>query len=101
MATFTKVAMTSEVPENSGRTFSVAGKELAVFNVDGAFYAISNFCPHRGGPLGEGFLEGTTVFCPWHGWGFNVTSGKMPGMPDGGVRTYPVQVEGDEILVEV
>ena len=101
MATFTKVTKTSDVPVNSGKTFSAPGKQIAVFNVEGTLYAIDNICPHKGGPLGEGTLEGTKVTCPWHGWQFEVTTGKFLPAPDRGVASYPVKVEGDDVFVEV
>ena len=99
MSTFVKVAKSSEVPANSGKTFSVDGKQIAIFNVDDRFYAINNTCLHRGGPLGEGGLEGTTVTCPWHGWQYDVTSGKTLQSPDQGVESYEVKVEGEDLMV--
>ena len=99
MTTFAKVAKTSEIPPSSGKAFSVNGKAIAVFNVDGAFYAIDNTCLHRGGPLGEGELDGTSVTCPWHGWQYDVTTGKTLQPPDQGVEKYEVKVEGEDLLV--
>lgn len=99
MATFTRVAKTSEIPPSSGKALTVDGKDIAVFNVEGAFYAVGNTCVHRGGPLGEGSLEGTTVTCPWHGWQYDVTTGKTLKIPDRGVESYEVKVEGEDLLV--
>ena len=101
MAKFVKVAKTSEIPANSGRCFKVEEIPVAVFNVDGTFYAIHNTCTHAGGPLSDGILDGTTVMCPWHGWAFDVTTGHLGGMDKGGVASYPVKLENDEILVEI
>lgn len=53
-----------------------AGLVFAVYNVDGQFHVIDGICPHAGGPLGKGNLQGNTVTCPWHGWQFDVTTGK-------------------------
>ena len=53
----------------------------ALFNVDGGFYAINDVCGHRGGPLGEGELDGKTVICPWHGWRWDVTTGANVNNP--------------------
>jgi nitrite reductase/ring-hydroxylating ferredoxin subunit len=74
---------------------------IAVFNVDGTFYAIDNECPHSGGPLGEGSLKGAMVSCPWHLWRYDVTSGACLTNPFGHVRSYPTQVSGDEVWVIV
>ncbi len=90
---------TSEIPPNSGKALTVDGKDIAVFNVEGAFYAVGNTCVHRGGPLGEGSLEGTTVTCPRHGWQYDVTTGKTLQLPDQGVEKYEVRVEGEDLLV--
>ncbi len=99
MAEFTKVAKVSEVPKGSGKVIEAAGKTLAVFNCDGTFYATDNTCKHQGGPLGEGSVSGTTVTCPWHGWDYDVATG-VCGLDDAvTVQTFPVKVEGDDILV--
>ena len=59
------------------KTVAVGERELALFNVGGKFYATDNVCPHRGGPLGEGTLDGNVVTCPWHGWRFDVCTGPI------------------------
>ena len=101
MGSFVKIAAASYLAPGAGRGVSAGGKDLALFNVGGAFHAIDGFCPHRGGPLGEGTLEGRVVECPWHGWQFDVTTGVSPVNPAAQVKTYPVKVEGSDILVEV
>lgn len=101
MSKFVKVAKIPEIPVNSGKCFKVEEVPVAVFNIDGTFYAIHNICSHAGGPLADGFLDGTTVMCPWHGWAFDVTTGNLGGMDKGGVASYPVKVEDDEIWVGV
>ncbi|BCA53509.1 Dioxygenase, ferredoxin subunit [Nitrospira sp. KM1] len=99
MGEFVRVAGTGDVKPGSGIVAESNGKTLAVFNVDGTFYAIDNVCIHRGGPLGEGELEGSVVTCPWHGWRFDVTSGVCKNNPSGKVESYQVQVEGADIKV--
>jgi nitrite reductase (NADH) small subunit len=101
MAKLTKVADTSEIAPGEGKIVEAEGKTLAVFNCDGAFYAIDNTCLHRGGPLGEGDLDGTIVTCPWHGWRYDVTTGANAMNPAVKVASYPVKVEGSSILIEL
>ncbi len=101
MAAFTKVATTSEIPKGSGKVVEVGGKTIAVFNCDGTFYAIDNTCKHRGGPLGEGSLSGTSVTCPWHGWEYDVTSGACSMDASIKVPRFDVKLDGHDILVSV
>ena len=96
-----RVGRAADVPAGSGRVFEAAGRTLAVFNVDGTFYAIDNECSHRGGPLGEGDLEGTVVLCPWHAWRWDVTTGNNANNPAVKVACYPVSVEGEAVFVEI
>lgn len=99
---FVTVGKTSEVPAGQVRVFSVDGFDLAIANVDGAFYAIDDVCTHDGGPLGEGTLFGDLVECPRHGARFDVKTGQVRALPAVlPVRTYDVQVEGDEIKVRL
>lgn len=97
---FTPVAKTADLPEGEGKTAEVRGRKIAVFNVGGEFHALDNVCLHRGGPLGEGDLNGTVVTCPWHGWEFDVTSGQCLTAP-GEVKKYEVRVEDDQVLVDL
>jgi nitrite reductase/ring-hydroxylating ferredoxin subunit len=76
-----KVAQTSELLPGSGKVVEADGRSIAVFNVDRTFYAIDNTCTHRGGPLGEGELNGESVTCPWHGANFNVKTGAVTRPP--------------------
>ena len=102
MGTFKKVAETKDVGPGSAIAVDVDGERIAIFNVDGTYHAIGDTCTHVGGPLSEGDVDGTTVTCPWHGAQFDVATGKVLGAPAGtDVKSYNVQVEGDEIQVEV
>jgi nitrite reductase (NADH) small subunit len=96
---FARAAKTTEIAPGTIKEFQVEGKPVAVANVDGKFYAINNTCLHRGGPLGQGPLEGKIVTCPWHGWEYDVTTGKISQNPAVGVNSYPVEVRGDDIFV--
>jgi nitrite reductase/ring-hydroxylating ferredoxin subunit len=99
MGEFVRVTGTTDVKSGQGIVMEVNGKTLAVFNVDGAFHAIDNTCIHRGGPLGEGDLEGSVVTCPWHGWQYDVTTGACVANPSAKVERYEVQVEGTDVKV--
>lgn len=97
-----RVASKSDVPEGSLRVFSVGGRSIALANLAGSgFYAIDNLCTHDNGPLGEGTLVGDQVECPRHGARFDVRSGAVRALPAvRPVRTYPVQLQGDEVSIE-
>ena len=95
----TKVAEVADLREGQAKVVDVAGRSVAVFNVGGRFYAIDNVCPHRGGPLGEGDVEGAIVICPWHGWRWDVTTGANANNPAVRVSCYPVTVEGGAVYL--
>jgi nitrite reductase/ring-hydroxylating ferredoxin subunit len=97
---FVCVAKTTDLAPGQIREIPLEGTTIAIANVAGQFHAISNTCLHRGGPLGQGLLQGNTVTCPWHGWTFDVTSGKVTGNLAAGVASYPVEVRGDDIYVD-
>ena len=97
-----KVAEVSDLDPGESKTVELEGQTLALFNVDGTFYAFDNTCSHVGGPLGEGVLVGNEVTCPWHGAQFDVTSGKVLGGPArSDVKCFNVKVEGDDVLVDL
>ncbi len=96
-----KLAEIAAIPEGEGRCFEVEGKQIAVFKVSGEILALDNTCPHRGGPLADGPISGTTVTCPWHGWAFDCKTGQSTMNPALGVQTYQVSVEGDSVMVEL
>jgi len=95
------VGRAGDVPVGEGRVIEADGRTLAVFNVDGVLYALDNACPHRGGPLGDGDLDGPLVACPWHAWRWDVTSGANANNPAVRVPCFPVTVEEGEIFVDL
>jgi nitrite reductase (NADH) small subunit len=97
---FLRAARKDEIPVGTIREFSLEGKAVALANVGGKFFAINNTCLHRGGPLGEGTLDGNVVTCPWHGWQYDVTNGKLAMNPAVAVLCYPVDVRGEDIFVD-
>lgn len=101
MPEFIEVAALDDVPPGRGGTFTVAGKAVAVFNVDGAVYAMADGCLHRGFSLGSGKFAGKIVTCRAHGWRYDVTTGCTMHVPDYGVTSYPAKVDDGRILVSV
>ena len=101
MGTRVRVAAVADVPVGTGRVVEAGGRPLALFNVDGTFHALDNACPHRGGPLGEGDLDGPIVVCPWHAWRWDVTTGVNANNPAVKVARLPVSVEAGAVFVEV
>ena len=77
------------------------GEPYAVCNVDGEFRAMAGVCPHQGGPLGQGALEGSLVTCPWHSWQFESSNGACAFNEGIRIPTYPVRVEENDILVDL
>ena len=101
MGKIVKVAIKSDVPPGGCLSVDADGLTVALFNVDGTIHAIDNNCAHQGGPLGEGFLEGKTVTCPWHGWQYDVTNGECTTGPGISVQRFNVKTEGDDVLVQL
>lgn len=100
VAAMTKIAVVRDVPPGTGRVLEVGGRTIALFNVDGTFYALDNACTHRGGPLGAGRLDGTIVTCPWHANRFDVTTGRaVVGVKS--ATAYAVEVRGDDVLLDL
>lgn len=77
------------------------GVEICLANVNGQLSALDNVCPHRQGPLGQGWLEGDTVVCPWHSWTFHVRTGVSEYPGNERVDAFPVQVVGEDVLVDI
>ncbi|MEP7151108.1 MAG: Rieske 2Fe-2S domain-containing protein [Nitrospira sp.] len=97
---YVTVAQVDEIPPGTCRTVQVEGIFLALCNVNGMFLAVDNSCPHAGGPLGEGALEGEVLECPWHGWRFNVRTGERPENPEISVACVEVRVQGANVQVK-
>ena len=101
MSDYVPVIAVSDLPPGQAAEVSVGGEMVALFNVEGAFHAVSNRCPHRGGPLGQGFVEGAEVSCPWHNWTFDVTTGENTTSADMKVLCHEVKVEDGRVLVRL
>jgi len=101
MGEWIRIAKADEVSVGNGIVVETNGKCFAVFNVDGAFHVIDNTCLHRGGPLGEGDLEGDMVTCPWHGWEYNVKTGHCVNNPSSIIKSYQTVLEEGEVKIEL
>lgn len=111
------VARLGEIEPGDSKIVPIGRHGVGVYNVDGRYYAIANYCPHEGGPLCKGrthgqsvpdseqpggaveVREGEFIYCPWHQWGFELATGTTAVKPEWSIRTYPVRVEGDDIIV--
>lgn len=101
MANFVKIAEVKDVPPGQAAAFTVEGQRIALFNVEGTYYAIGDTCTHSDGPLSEGEVQGMKVTCPWHGAEFDLKTGAALGPPAyEAVCSYRVVVEGEDIKVE-
>lgn len=102
MPEFVRVCCKAELPlEGEAREVAVGGKLVCIANVNGTISALDNECPHRGGPLGQGVIEGCKVVCPWHAWAFDLRTGVAEHSPYAKVDVYEVKVDGEEVLVKV
>ena len=102
MGGYHRVAKVSDIAPGCGMAVEAGEKQIALFNVDGTFYAIGGTCTHRGGPLAEGSLDGVSVTCPWHGATFDVCTGKVQTPPaPREVPSYKVRVVGGDVEVEI
>lgn len=96
------VGRAESVPPGRGATVKLKdGTEVALFNVNGDFHAIENFCPHKGYPLADSRLYGSIVECDWHGWRFDVRSGECFTEPGCSIERYEVMVEDGWIRIRV
>ena len=96
---FVPVGAAADIAPGKSATVQVDQTEVAVFNAGGTFYALENMCPHQGASLAEGWIEGTTITCPWHAWCFNLTDGSMTLGAWATVDAYDVKVEDGQVSV--
>jgi nitrite reductase (NADH) small subunit len=95
------VARVSELPEGTLLEIVQGGGLYALCNVGGEVRAMSGVCPHHGGPLGQGALDGALVTCPWHAWQFDSVTGACVFNQELRIPTYPVRIEAEQILVDL
>jgi nitrite reductase (NADH) small subunit len=95
------VAKISEVPNFGKKVISVSGQELLLVNLKGTIHALENECPHQGSPLTAAIVKDGYISCPRHGYRFNLTDGKCADHPEFTLRTFPVELRGDDILLNL
>jgi nitrite reductase/ring-hydroxylating ferredoxin subunit len=95
------VARVEDVPPGTVRCFKAGDESIALANIDGSLYATQNACLHLEGPLCEGRLEASVLTCPWHGWQYDVRTGKNEFDLAIQLRTYEVKVEDGDVKVAV
>src|SRR5437660_7917770 len=98
-----RIAHVDSIPLREGRAVHIAGHDIAVFNLGNRFLAVENRCPHRGGPLADGIVSGSTVVCPLHAWKIDLMTGSVTNRPENlqCVRTFQTRVEDGVVLVEL
>ena len=102
MAAWVRLCGLSETPqEGTVMEAEAQGVAVCLANVGGELRALDNWCPHRRAPLGQGWVGGTTVVCPWHSWCFDLVSGVALPPDQGRVDVFPVRVEGDDVLIDL
>jgi nitrite reductase (NADH) small subunit len=102
MPTFTKLTTESELPlADEAKEFPCGAKTICIANVNGVFSAMDNVCLHRGGPLGQGMIEGGKVVCPWHGWAWDVKTGAAEQNSNMKVDVYPLKIENGDVLIDI
>jgi nitrite reductase/ring-hydroxylating ferredoxin subunit len=101
MSDWIRIARLEECPPGSAIERVADDRIIALYNVEGTYFALDGVCPHQGGPLGQGELCGDVVTCPWHGWQFNVQTGQNQLNPRIVQPRFGVRVEDDWILVHL
>jgi nitrite reductase/ring-hydroxylating ferredoxin subunit len=100
MAEFVRVAGKDELLPGQGKAVSVNGKSIALFNVKGEFFAVDDYCTHKGAPLHNGMLGNNSITCEWHGATFDLKTGAVLSPPAaGGITAYEVRVNGDDVEI--
>jgi len=102
MPGFVKIANEAELPAaNMAKEFPCGGNVICVANVNGTISAMDNVCLHRGGPLGQGVIEGNKLVCPWHGWQWDPKTGEAGNNPAAKIQIYPIKIENGDVMVEI
>ncbi len=100
MGPLIKVGEVNDLKPGQGRLVQVDGRDIALFNVNGTYYAVDAVCPHEEGPLHEGEVDGETIVCPWHGYDFNMKTGECSVDSELRVTTFVVKTEGNDVFID-
>ncbi len=95
------VAKVSKIPNGGSAVVTVLQRDVAIFNVNGAFFAVDDFCPHMGASLSGGYVEDGCVTCPWHFWRFRLSDGSWADNPKVKISAYPIHIVGDDVQLEL
>ncbi|MDX1435975.1 MAG: Rieske 2Fe-2S domain-containing protein [Anaerolineales bacterium] len=95
------VGKVEEIPDGSRKIIQAEGLSIGVFHHQGAWYALENRCLHRSGPVCTGTLAGDIIACPWHGYEYDLTDGKLVMDPSAALEMYPVEIRDGEVIIEV
>lgn len=98
---FVKVGELSKLPAGSVMEATVGAETYAICNIDGGLHAMGGVCPHEGGPLGQGEIEGNMLVCPWHAWQYDCRTVVNDFDEDVRLTTYSVRVDGNDILIDI
>lgn len=98
---WTRIAAVTDCPQGEAREIVAAGRIVALFHIDGEFFALDGICPHQGGPLGKGALRGCIITCPWHGWQFDVSTGQHQASKLLHHPRFAIKVEEGEVYVDL
>jgi nitrite reductase (NADH) small subunit len=99
---YVKLTTESELPgDGEAKEFELGDRVICVANVNGTITAMDNVCLHMGGPLGQGFIEGDKIVCPWHGWEYDLKTGVVSDDPKSKLAVYPVKTENGDVLIEI
>jgi nitrite reductase (NADH) small subunit len=98
---FVKVGSLAELPPGSVMEAEVGEKTYAICNLGGELHALDGICPHSGGPLGQGNLDGDRLICPWHAWEYDCRTGRNDYDETIKLAMFPVKTEGDDVLIDV
>lgn len=99
---FIKIADRADLPvADEAKEFTCGEKMICVANVAGELSAVDNVCMHRGGPLGQGMIDGSKIVCPWHGWEYDAKTGEVAHNRSMKLKVYRIRVEGEDVMVEV
>lgn len=101
MSAWHRIAAVDDIPVGEARELAAGGRVVALFRTAEGFHAMDGVCPHAGGPLGQGSLDGNIVTCPWHGWQFDVTTGRHCLNDNICHPSFEVKVDGGDVLVAI